>query len=68
MTELGKCPFSGHGAPMAVAGRGPSPRDWWPQQLNLAILRQHCPSSNPLGAAFDYAEAFRQLDYPGLKR
>ncbi|MEB3242036.1 MAG: catalase/peroxidase HPI [Cyanobacteriota bacterium] len=67
MTELGKCPFSGHGASQAVAGRGPSPRDWWPQQLNLAILRQHCPTSNPLGAAFHYAEAFRQLDYQGLK-
>jgi len=69
MTELGKCPFSGQGgAPMAVAGRGPSPRDWWPQQLNLAILRQHCPTANPLGAAFNYAEAFAQLDYAGLKR
>jgi catalase-peroxidase len=68
MTELGKCPFN-HGAPpMAVAGRGPSPRDWWPQQINLAILRQHCPAANPLGEAFDYAEAFRQLDYPALKR
>jgi catalase-peroxidase len=69
MTELGTCPFSGHGgAPMAVAGRGPSPRDWWPQRLNLAILRQHCPTANPLGADFNYAEAFRQLDFQGLKR
>jgi len=67
MTELGTCPFSGRGA-TAVAGRGPSPRDWWPQQLNLAILHQHGPASNPLGAAFSYAEAFRQLDYPALKR
>ena len=67
MTELGKCPFSGHGA-TAVAGRGPSPRDWWPQQLNLGILHQHSPASNPLGAAFHYAEAFSQLDYAGLKR
>ncbi len=66
MTELGKCPFSGHGA-MAVAGRGPSPRDWWPQQLNLGILHQHCPVSNPLGPQFDYAEAFQQLDYQALK-
>ena len=67
MTELGKCPFSGHGA-TAVAGRGPSPRDWWPQQLNLGILHQHSPASNPLGAAFHYAEAFSQLDYAALKR
>jgi catalase-peroxidase len=67
MTELGTCPFNHGTAPMAVAGRGPSPRDWWPQQLNLAILRQHCPASNPLGPQFDYAEAFRQLDYQALK-
>ncbi|MEO1003253.1 MAG: catalase/peroxidase HPI [Cyanobacteria bacterium J06638_7] len=69
MTELGTCPFSGHGASgMPVAGRGPSPRDWWPQQLNLGILHQHGPASNPLGPRFDYAEAFAQLDYPALKR
>ena len=68
MTELGKCPFNHGAAPMAVAGRGPSPRDWWPQQINLKILHQHSPASNPLGEAFDYAEAFRQLDYAGLKR
>ncbi|MCP9802038.1 catalase/peroxidase HPI [Cyanobium sp. T1G-Tous] len=65
MTELGKCPFN-HGE-TSVAGRGPAPRDWWPQQINLAILRQHSPASNPLGEAFHYAEAFQQLDYPALK-
>ena len=68
MTELGKCPFNHGSAPMAVAGRGPSPRDWWPQQINLAILHQHNPASNPLGSTFNYAEAFQQLDYQGLKR
>jgi catalase-peroxidase len=68
MTELGKCPVNHGSAPMAVAGRGPSPRDWWPQQLNLGILHQHNPAANPLGDAFDYAEAFSQLDYHGLKR
>ncbi len=67
MTELGKCPFNHGAAPMAVAGRGPSPRDWWPQQVNLGILHQHSPASNPLGSGFDYAEAFRQLDYQALK-
>jgi catalase-peroxidase len=51
-----------------VAGRGPSPRDWWPQQLNLGILHQHSTASNPLGEAFHYAEAFNQLDYAGIKR
>jgi catalase-peroxidase len=69
MTEVGKCPFSGHGAtPMPVAGRGPSPREWWPQQVNLAILHQHNSVSNPLGPAFQYREAFQQLDYRGLKQ
>ena len=66
MTELGKCPFN-HGE-TSVAGRGPAPRDWWPQQLNLGILHQQNPAANPLGEGFDYAEAFRQLDYAGLKR
>ena len=51
-----------------MAGRGPSPRDWWPQQLNLGILHQQSPASNPLGEAFHYAEAFNQLDYAGIKR
>ena len=67
MTELGKCPFTGQGGG-AVAGRGPAPRDWWPQQLNLAILHQHSPAANPLGAGFNYVEAFQQLDYAALKR
>ena len=68
MTELGKCPVNHGAATMAVSGRGPSPRDWWPQQLNLAILHQHSPISNPLGEGFNYAEAFSQLNYHGLKR
>ena len=68
MTELGKCPFNHGAAGMPVAGLGPSTRDWWPQQLNLSILHQHSPASNPLGGGFNYAEAFSQLDYQGLKR
>ena len=69
MTELGKCPFSGHkAAPMPVPGRGPPARDWWPQQVNLAILHQHNPSASPLGDTFNYRQAFQQLDYQGLKQ
>ena len=68
MTELGKCPFNHGAAPMPVAGRGPSPRDWWPQQVNLAILHQHNPAANPLGESFHYRQAFQQLDYRGLKQ
>ena len=66
MTELGKCPVNHGATTKAVSGHGPSPRDWWPQQINLAILHQHSPASNPLGAGFNYAEAFSQLDYHGL--
>ncbi|MFO7551488.1 MAG: catalase-peroxidase, partial [Haliea sp.] len=40
---------------------------WWPEQLNLAPLRQHSPQSNPLGADFDYAEAFAKLDLAEVK-
>jgi catalase-peroxidase len=36
--------------------------DWWPNQLNLKVLHQHCPLSNPLGEAFNYAEEFKSLD------
>ncbi|PVM90126.1 catalase/peroxidase HPI [Caulobacter endophyticus] len=50
----GQCPV-GH-------GRGRANRDWWPQKLSLESLNQHNPRSNPLGASFNYAEAFRSLD------
>ena len=67
MTEIGTCPFSG-AAGRTAAGRGTSNRDWWPHQLNLNILHQHAPASNPMGPAFDYAEAFGKLDFAALKR
>jgi catalase-peroxidase len=43
-------------------------RDWWPNQLNLQVLHQHSPSSNPMGPDFDYAEEFKSLDLDALKR
>jgi catalase-peroxidase len=43
-------------------------RDWWPNQLDLSVLHQHSPASNPLGADFDYAEAFAGLDVDALKQ
>jgi len=55
-----------HGAKTAVGTR--SNRDWWPQQLNLNILHQHAPASNPLGADFDYAAEFRKLDLAAVKK
>ncbi|GAB4122139.1 MAG: catalase/peroxidase HPI [Roseiflexaceae bacterium] len=66
MSENGKCPITGHSA-KPVAGRGTSNRDWWPNQLNLGILHQHAPASNPMGPDFNYAEAFKQLDLAAVK-
>lgn len=59
MSNEAKCPFAG-GA-QAAAG-APGNADWWPNQLKLKILDQHSPKSNPMGEAFDYAEAFKSLD------
>ncbi|MCL4809016.1 MAG: catalase-peroxidase, partial [Thermoanaerobaculia bacterium] len=67
MSETGKCPFTGASS-HPVAGRGTTNRDWWPNQLNLGILHQHAPASNPMGPGFDYAEEFRKLDLAALKK
>jgi catalase-peroxidase len=66
MSSASKCPFTG-GSQQFPAGHGTANRDWWPNQLNLKILHQHSPQSNPLGEAFNYAEAFKSLDFPALK-
>jgi len=44
-----------------------SNRDWWPNQLNLRLLHQHSPLSDPMGEDFDYAEEFKTLDLDALK-
>ena len=44
-----------------------SNRDWWPNQLNLDILAQNSSKSNPMGASFSYAEAFKSLDLEAIK-
>ncbi len=51
-----------------VASGGRSNKDWWPNQLNLKILRQHSPLSNPMGEAFNYAKEFKSLDLAALKK
>ncbi|HBK83671.1 MAG TPA: catalase/peroxidase HPI, partial [Flavobacterium sp.] len=43
-------------------------KDWWPNQLNLELLRQNSEKSNPLGADFNYSKEFQSLDYFGLKK
>jgi catalase-peroxidase len=55
-------------SPTPKTGRPRSNRDWWPDQLNLQVLHQHSPASNPLGKDFDYATAFGSLDVEALKR
>lgn len=62
-----KCPFSGASLKQS-AGNGTGNRDWWPNQLKLNILRQHSSLSNPMGENFNYAEEFKSLDLPTLKK
>ncbi len=64
MSSESKCPFP-HGQSSAGAR---SNRDWWPNQLNLKLLRQHVPQNNPLGETFNYAEEFKTLDLAVVKR
>lgn len=64
---MSKCPFSGSHGARATQG-AQSNRDWWPKQLNLKILHQHSPKSNPMGEKFDYAKEFKKLDYAALKK
>ena len=62
-----KCPFN-HGAVKQSAGGGTRNHNWWPNQLNLSILRQHSSISNPMDADFNYAEEFKSLDLAALKQ
>ena len=67
MSTESKCPFHAAGGARATHG-AQSNADWWPNQLNLSILHQHQPVSNPMDPDFDYAEAFKKLDYAALKK
>ncbi len=60
------CPVM-HGATTS-AKTGTTNGQWWPNQLNVNILRQHDRKSNPMGDEFSYAEAFKELDYDALKK
>ncbi len=66
MTEVSKCPVK-----LVLennsAGDGTTNKDWWPSQLNVNLLHQHSPRSNPADAGFNYAEEFKKLDYYALK-
>lgn len=67
MNEESKCPITGKSGRTA-AGSGTSNRDWWPNKLNLNILRQHSSKSNPMGEKFNYAKEFKTLDLNAVKR
>ena len=62
-SERGKCPIM-HGANTESKN---NVMEWWPKALNLDILHQHDTKTNPLGANFNYAEAFKKLDLEALK-
>ena len=62
-----KCPFP-HGQMKQTAGTGTSNKDWWPNRLNLGILRQHSNLSDPMNKGFNYAEEFKKLDLKAIKK
>jgi catalase-peroxidase len=62
MSTEAKCPFP------HAAGRARTNADWWPDQLDLKVLHQHSNLSDPMGRAFDYAEAFKGLDLAAVKK
>ncbi len=62
-----KCPFP-HGQIKQAASIGTSNKDWWPNRLNLDILRQHSSLSDPMDKGFNYAEAFKNLDLKAIKK
>ena len=62
-----KCPFP-HGQMKQTAGTGTSNKDWWPNKLNLGILRQHSALSDPMDKGFNYAKEFKELDLLAVKK
>ncbi len=62
--KASQCPMSG--ANTAIGNS--ATQQWWPNQLNLRILHQNSPASDPMGEAFNYADEFNTLDRDGLKK
>jgi catalase-peroxidase len=63
VTDRSKCPFH-----TAAGGAAKTNRDWWPNQLNLKILRQFSTLTDPMGEEFDYAREFNSLDLAAVKK
>jgi len=68
MGDNSGCPVKADHKRSNVGGGGTRNKDWWPNDLKLNILRQHTPVTNPYDSDFNYAEAFKSLDYEGLKK
>ncbi|MBW6519714.1 MAG: catalase/peroxidase HPI [Desulfoarculaceae bacterium] len=66
MSDEKKCPVTGRTNRHVVGGR--SNREWWPNRLNLDVLRQHSTKSDPMGEGFNYAEEFKGLDLAAVKK
>ncbi len=70
--KKGKCPFGfsseGPSGGLNVSNDAKTNRDWWPNQLDLGVLRQHSSKSDPMGESFKYTEKFNRLDYQALKK
>ncbi len=70
--EKGKCPFGfsseGPSGGLNVSNDAKTNRDWWPNQLDLSVLRQHSSKSDPMDDDFKYTEKFNSLDYQALKK
>ena len=62
------CPFHANTGPAGENGRAKSLQEWWPNRLDLGVLRQHSDKSNPMGSEFVYREAFANVDYDALKK
>jgi catalase-peroxidase len=66
MSDETKCPFAGEARKHTLAAATLN-ANWWPNQLNLKVLHQHSPASDPFGKGFNYAQAFKSLDLAAIK-
>lgn len=65
--NVSKCPVTGATGKHSIGVGGTQNRDWWPNKLNVNILRQHSELTDPMGKEFDYAAEFKKLDFKALK-
>src|SRR5690554_4754231 len=66
--KASKCPVTGAMGRHSLGSGGTGNRDWWPNKLKVNMLRQHSSLSNPMDKDFDYATAFKSLDFAALKK